>query len=206
MNRSVVYPLALSGILILTLAAQSILLVAHMQAGVLDSIPGWLVNAVAIWFYLLGVLLFAGTFFNYSNAFQQKIFLLSGLTLSGSGIFLFQRGLVAESVVITGLGIAFFLSNWISSEKDWLVETAQWANLCVGIGFLLRPDFMLSGKEYLFFQPQILSSSFAILMLASAALGFALTRGTASEKYRAKVLAAPWIVWGGMFTTPFFPF
>lgn len=151
MNRSVVYPLALSGILILTLAAQSILLVAHMQAGVLDLIPGWLVNAVAIWFYLLGVLLFAGTFFNYSNAFQQKIFLLSGLTLSGSGIFLFQRGLVAESVVITGLGIAFFLSNWISSEKDWLVETAQWANLCVGIGFLLRPDFMLSGKEYLFF-------------------------------------------------------
>ncbi len=206
MNRSVVYPLALSGILILTLAAQSILLVAHMQAGVLNSIPQWLVNTIGIWFYLLGVLLFAGTFFNYRDTFQQKTFFLSALTFIGSGIFLFQRGLVAEAVVIIGLGIAFFLSSWITLEKDWLVETAQWANLCVGIGFLLRPDFMLSAKEYLFFQPQILSSSFAILMLASAALGFALTRSTASEKYRAKVLAAPWIVWGGMFTTPFFPF
>lgn len=206
MNRSQTYPLALSGILILTLTAYSILFIAHTQAGVLDSIPHWVINSIGVWFYILGILLFTSTFFNYSNSVRLKIFFASALTFGISGFFLFQKGLVAESVLLGGLAIVFLLSGKIESDKDWLVETVQWANLLVSIGFLLRPDFMLSAKEYLFFQPQILSSSFAILMFASAALGFALTRGATSDNYRSKVLAAPWIVWGGMFTTPFFPF
>ncbi len=205
MNRSLTYPLALSGILILTLVAQSIFFVAHMQAGVLDLIPRWAINLVGAWLYLAGIYLFACIFFNYSDTTQKNIFLICALTLGGCGFFLFQKGLVAEAVLLGGLAAAFLFSNWVRSEKDWLVEAVQWANWIVGIGFLLRPDFMLSAKEYLFFQPQILSSSFAILMLASAAMGFALAR-KAADDYRAKVLAAPWIVWGGMFMTPFFPF
>lgn len=206
MNRSLTYPLTLSGILIFTLIAQSIFFIAHLQSGVLDSIPTWAINTTGIWLYLTGISLFACMFFKYSLTVQKNVFLLSAFTLGGCGIFLFQKGLVAESIVLVGVAIAFLLSNWAKSEKDWLVETIQWANLIVGIGFLLRPDFMLSAKEYLFFQPQILSSSFAILMLASAGIGLALTRPDTSDQYRAKVLAAPWIVWGGMFTTPFFPF
>jgi putative nucleotidyltransferase with HDIG domain len=205
-NPSRTYPLTLSAIFIFILAAQSILFVAHMQAGVLDLIPGWAVNSIGLWFYLMGVLLFAGIFFNYSQAVQKNIFTLSAITLGCSGFFLFQKGLVSESVLLCGMASAFLLSSQIKLEKDWLVETVQWANLCVGIGFLLRPGFMLSAKEYLFFQPQILSSCFAILMLASAAISLTLTRGSASDHYRPKVLAAPWIVWGGMFTIPFFPF
>lgn len=206
MNRTHTYPLALSGILIFTLAAQSLLLIAHTQAGVLEAIPSWGVNVLGVWLHLTGIVLLAGVFFNYSDALHKKIFLFSAITLACCGIFLFHRGLVAESAMLAGLAIAFLLSNWVQSDKDWLVETAQWVNLIVGIGFLLQPSFMLSAEEYLFFQPQILSSSVALLMLASAAIAFALTRGPSSDYYRSKVLAAPWIVWGGMFATPFFPF
>lgn len=206
MNRSQTYPLVFTSVLILALVAQSLLLIAHTQAGVLELIPAWGVNIAGIWLNLLGILLFAGVFFSYGERFHKNVFFMSALSIGSCGLYLFHRGLVAESVVLISLSIALSMARRSHLDKDLLVESTQWANLVVGIGFLLQPNFMLSAEEYLFFQPQILSSSIALLMLASATIGFALTRSSSADYYRPKVLAAPWIVWGGMFTIPFFPF
>ncbi len=206
MNRLSTYPLALSGILILTLAAEGIFLVPNMQASVFASIPGWLVYGSGSALYILGIFMLACILLNYSRAVQMWVFLFTTFSLGVMGLVLFQKGLFIESVLLGGLALAFLLSNWVPLNRDWLVETIQWINLLVGTGLLLRPTIFLSVAEYHFLQPEIVRYSFAGLMLVSAAASFWLSRKPSPGNLQAKILALPWILWGLMLVAPFYLF
>ncbi len=217
MNRSSTYALALSGILILTLAAESMFLAPHMQASVLDSMPGWLVNAAGAVLYVLGMLLIACTLLNYSRTVQTWIFVFGACGLAALGFALFQQGLIAESILVSAIALAFLLSNWILLKRDWLVEATRWTNLLVGIGLLLRPT-VFAATEYRFLQPEIVRYSFAGLMLVSTALNFWLPRWQSRRfpeaeglsryipgNLQEKIVAIPWILWGLMLIMPLYP-
>src|SRR5688572_3691093 len=218
MNRSSTYALALSGILILTLAAESMFLAPHIRASALDSMPGWLVNAAGAALYVLGMLLIACTLLNYSRTLQTWIFVFGACGLAALGFALFQQGLIAESILVSAIALAFLLSNWILLKRDWLVEATRWTNLLVGIGLLLRPTVFASAAEYRFLQPEIVRYSFAGLMLVSTALNFWLPRWQSRRfpeveglsryipgNLEAKIVAVPWILWGLMLIMPLYP-
>src|SRR5258705_9345643 len=99
MNRSSIYPLALSGILILTLAAESLLLAFPVQASVFDSVPGWLVMPAGVVLYALGMWIVACIALNYSRSTQRGVFLGATLALATMAFVLFEEGLATEALL-----------------------------------------------------------------------------------------------------------
>lgn len=202
MKRSSIYSLALSGILILTLAAQGLLVAPRLQAAVVDWIPGWERNLAGVLYYLLGLFLAACVFSDQDRNWHKAGNLLAFLFLEVLGFLLLRDGLVVETMLLVGAGIAFVLANWISLERDWLVEVVQWTNLLVGIGMALRPDLTLSAGEYTFFRPVAIHSIYAALFLASTLIRFASRWKPALGGYQSKILAVPWLLWALALTSP----
>ncbi|RPH59096.1 MAG: hypothetical protein EHM81_08855, partial [Chloroflexi bacterium] len=203
MNRSHTYSLVLSGVLIFTLAAQSLFLAPHLQASVLTSMPRLQVDIFGIVFYLLGAFLIASILLNYSRSAYAWVFLYCAVGLGGMFIVFQQKGLVAESALLMGLILAFLLSNWIKTERDWLVEAVQWINLYVAAGLLLRPELFLAAPTYRLILPETIRYSFVVVMLISAVISMLLTAQPALGKAKqGQFLALPWLIWGLILCVP----
>jgi putative nucleotidyltransferase with HDIG domain len=203
MTRTNTYSLTMSGALILTLAALNLLLAPHLQADILAALLAWQVDALGAIFGLLSAFLIASVALDYSRSARAWVFLYSAIVFGGLAWALFEKGLVAESALLSGVSLAFLVSNWLTSPRDWLVEAIQWVNLYVGIGLLLRPDLFLAAPQYALFQPDMVRYSFVVVMLSSSATSFLLSHNPAlGVKRQGVFLGLPWVIWGFMLFMP----
>lgn len=193
--------LALSGTLLLTLTAQSLLLAPHLQAAVLKPLSGWMIDVIGVAMYLLGTFLLISVLLNYTRQTQLRVFLTTAI-VSLLIAWEFQQGNnLVEAATITGLGLAYLLSNWLTVRRGWLEETIQWLNLLIGLGLLIRPNMLLQASEYEAFTQvsAIFGATFILSAIISLIIEYipALSKGNASH-----FLAVPWLLWGFMFILP----
>jgi HD-GYP domain-containing protein (c-di-GMP phosphodiesterase class II)/putative methionine-R-sulfoxide reductase with GAF domain len=201
MNQSGKYSLAISGTLLLTLSAQSLLLAPEAQANVFSTLPTWMVDLLGVVFYFLGIFIVASVLLGYSRAAQTWIYFSTAISLTIIGWEYIQVSYIVEGVVILSMALAFLLCNWLSLKRGWIVETIQWANLAIGTGFFMLPKLFMAAPIYAHVEPDL--AIFAVFLLLSGL--FSLFAGLFSSLSNIKMgrfLAIPWILWGMMFVLP----
>jgi len=195
------YSLSITGTLVLTLSAQSLLLMPEAHASLLGTLPVWAVDLLGFAFYLLGIFLIASIFLGYTRAAQTWIYLSSAVGLLVIGWECFQTNSLVEGFVILGLALAFFLSNWLQIKRDWMVETIQWLNLLIGTNLLAQPLIFMATPPDAHFAPAL--TVFAVFLLLSGLFSlFACWAPALSNLKMGRFLAVPWALWGLLFSLP----
>jgi HD-GYP domain-containing protein (c-di-GMP phosphodiesterase class II)/putative methionine-R-sulfoxide reductase with GAF domain len=201
MDRSGKYSLALSGTLLLTLSAQSLLLATETQVSIFSTLPAWMADLLGAAFYFLGIFLAASVLLGYSKAAQTWVFLSTSISLIVIGREYIQVNYIAEGAVTLSMALAFLLCNWLTPKRHWMIETMQWTNLVIGAGLFIRPNLFTTVSVYTHIETNL--AVFAILLLFSGL--FSLLAGWFSSTPDTRMgifLAIPWVLWGMMFILP----
>jgi HD-GYP domain-containing protein (c-di-GMP phosphodiesterase class II)/putative methionine-R-sulfoxide reductase with GAF domain len=201
MNPFGKYSLAIGGTLLLTLSAQSLLLAPEIQTRLFLSLPAWLVDALGVAFYFLGILGMSSVLLNYPREVQTWVNLATSIALVVIGREYLQVGFIVEGAVLLTVALAFLLCNWLTLKRPWMIETLQWTNLMIGAGIFLRPDLFNEVSGY--HQILLALPVFATLLLFSGLIGLVtgFLPALASMKI-GRFLVVPWVLWGLMFILP----
>jgi putative nucleotidyltransferase with HDIG domain len=202
MNQFEKYPLALTGALLLTLTAQSILLAPHLQASLFTFLPANMLTFFGVFFHFVGIVLFSSVLLNFEKPALTWVYLLSSISLVLISWEFIHLQLVVEGAIILVLALSFLLCNWISLKRDWLIETLRWANLVIGISIWFRPHIFIGSPVYSLFQPALIMVFGFILVVTSAiSIVIGLIPATSNIKV-GRILAIPLIFWALMFISP----
>lgn len=201
MNQSGKYSLAISGTLLLTLSAQSLLLAPEAQTNLFSTLPTWMVDLLGVAFYFIGIFLTASVLLGYSRAAQTWVYLSTAISLVVIGWEFIQANYIVEGIVIFGMALAFILCNWLPLKRNWIIETMQWTNLALGAGLFMRPKLFMVTPLYFHVDPNL--AIFATFLILSGL--FSLLAGLFSALSKIKMgrfLAIPWVLWGMIFVLP----
>jgi len=197
------YALITSGLFLLTFAAQFLFLAPREQFELLELMPATLVDLLGAAFFLEGILLMASVLLNHPPNTQKLFNLVAAMMLVVLTWAYFQFGLLVEGFMLMALGLAFFLSNWWTLNRDWLIVMVQWANLALGLALFIHPNMLLQTTTY----GGLLPSGGTILGVLFVASGLAsLLMGLFPAIFKGKpgrFLALPWLIWVLLFVPTF---
>jgi len=203
MNQYKKYPLAITGALLLNLVAQSMLLAPHMQPSLFNIVPAGFSIILGGTFLFVGIFLFITVVLNFEKPALTWVYISASITIVLIGLEYIQAQFFAEGVIVLILALALLISNWISIQRDWLVEIMQWVNLVIGFALWFRPQLYLAAPVYSLFQPSVLLS-FEIIFIISGLISLLIGMVPFLSRIKAgRILAVPWLLWGLMFVLPF---
>lgn len=196
------YSLVTCGLFLLAFAAQFLFLAPYERVGFFAAMPTLIADLLGAVFFLHGILLVSSILLDAPPSTQSMFNLVAAIMLAVIAWAYFQFNLFIEGFVLSALGLAFALCNWLRPKRVWLVVVMQWVNLAIGIGLLWQPAFLLAAPAYHFLTgvSAMYGAAFILSGLVSLAMGIspAFYRGKAG-----RFLSLPWLLWILPFVPPF---
>lgn len=195
MNKSTTYSLSLSVILLLISVGTALLLAPHLFARISLLLADWYAVALAVFLYAFAQFYLASIVLKYKKNWQTLITAGAMIILSVVGYRAWQGQLYAETAWLACVFVAIALaSRFKINVFDWLQTATLLANVMIGAGLLIRPDWAVANLPALSYEPMRLSLAMGFLVSALVAVVAGLY-AEYSRKEQWHLLSIPWMLW-----------